>query len=266
MDRFSRGDAFVLNNQLNIELHDEYEHQTDEIEYAVENILQNTNTDSPSFEALRNEFNSVYQNKCSCSSETIEISSFEMCNESTECTHGGNYVSSRTNDDKSEELVLNKNRKSRDLLYECSNLCACPSSCQNRLVQFGPRKHLQIIEFPGKHFGLITLKRIPDGAFICEYAGELLTRNEALRRIRIGDASNEMNYLICLNEYAMSSDANGSPNSKIETFIDPSRIGNIGRYLNHSCEPNCEIKSVRTDASIPKLGEEKICNFIKIDR
>lgn len=253
MDRFSRGEAFNHNGRLTIELHDEYEHQSNDIEYVVENVVQNSNTDSPSFESLRNEFNSIYENKCSCSSDTNGISSYEMC---TECSHGGNYVSFQMEDDNRMELVLNKKRRSQDLIYECCDLCACPSTCQNRLVQFGPRKHLQIIRFPRKAFGLVTLKSIPQGAFICEYAGELLTKNEALRRIRRIDATNEMNYLICLNERSMNDgNAMGSRN-KIVTYVDPSRIGNIGRYLNHSCDPNCEIISVRTNGSIPKLGKK----------
>lgn len=246
----------MLNGQLTIEFHDEYEHQSDSIEYVVENVLQITNTDSPSFETLRTEFNFSYENTCSCLSRTDGISSFEMC---TKCSHGGNYVCIQTEDVGRMELVLNEHRKSRDLLYECCDLCRCPSTCQNRLVQFGPRKHLQITQFPRKKLGLITSKSIPSGAFICEYAGEVLTRNEALRRIEHIDAANEMNYLICLNERSMDA------TNRIETFIDPSRFGNIGRYLNHSCEPNCEIISVRTNSSIPKLGEEFPCFFSILD-
>lgn len=253
MDRFNRGEAFAINGQLTLELHDEYEHHSNEIEYVVENVLQNSNTDSPSFDLLRDEFNSIYENRCNCSGGTNEISTSEVC---TECSHGGNYVSVQMEDDNRMELVLNMNRRSQDLIYECCDLCACPSTCQNRLVQFGPRKHLQIVHFPRKQLGLMTLKSITQGAFICEYAGELLTKNEALRRIRRIDDTNEMNYLICLNERSTDdSDGKGSSN-KIVTYVDPSRIGNIGRYLNHSCDPNCEIISVRTNGSIPKIGEK----------
>lgn len=257
MDRFNRGEAIVRNGQLAaIELHDEYDHESDNIEYVIENVLQTTNTDSPSFETLQDEFNSIYENRCMCKGETNGISPFEMC---TECIHGGNYVisiQSQTSSESCVELVLNKNRKSRDLIYECCDLCTCPSTCQNRLVQFGPRKHLQITKFPRKNFGLITLRPISEGAFICEYAGELLTKNEALRRIRHIDATNDMNYLICLNERSMADSS-----SRIETFVDPSRVGNIGRYLNHSCEPNCEIISVRTNGMIPKLGKTMKYHF-----
>lgn len=253
MDRFNRGEAFVQNGQLTIEFHDEYEHYSDSIEYVVENVLQNTNTDSPSFDSLRNEFNSIYENSCTCPPDIDGISCYEMC---TDCSHGGNYVGIRTGDDNQMELVLNKNRGSQDLIYECCDRCACTSTCQNRLVQYGPRKNLRVTQFPRKQLGLITLKPIPEGAFVCEYAGEVLTKNEALRRIRRVDATDEMNYVICLNEHSMDPTMGIGSNNKIETFVDPSRIGNIGRYLNHSCDPNCEIISVRTDGSIPKLGEK----------
>ncbi|KAL9894871.1 putative histone-lysine N-methyltransferase set-23, partial [Glossina fuscipes fuscipes] len=36
---------------------------------------------------------------------------------------------------------------------------------------------------------------------------------------------------------------------------------NIGRYLNHSCQPNCQIKSVRIDCPLPSPIFSK--NFIK---
>lgn len=252
MDRFGRGETFNINGRLTIEFHDDYEHHSDEMEYVVENVLQNTNTDSPSFDSLRNEFSSIYENSCACSLEHPNQSD-GMC---SECSHGGNFVGIRTGGDDQMELILNENRKSHDVIYECCDLCACPTTCKNRLVQFGPRKHLQIVRFPRKQLGLITLKSIPEGAFICEYAGELLTRNEAMRRLRRNDADNEMNYLICLNERSLD-DANGIESSgKIETFVDPSRVGNIGRYLNHSCDPNCKIISVRTNGSIPKLGKK----------
>ncbi|XP_017855953.1 PREDICTED: probable histone-lysine N-methyltransferase set-23 isoform X3 [Drosophila arizonae] len=38
------------------------------------------------------------------------------------------------------------------------------------------------------------------------------------------------------------------------TLSYPSKRGNIGRYLNHSCQPNCKILPVRTNCPIPKIG------------
>jgi histone-lysine N-methyltransferase SETMAR len=35
--------------------------------------------------------------------------------------------------------------------------------------------------------------------------------------------------------------------------VDPTTIGNIGRYINHSCQPNAVVVPVRTDIPVPKL-------------
>ena len=38
------------------------------------------------------------------------------------------------------------------------------------------------------------------------------------------------------------------------TVIDPTFIGNIGRYINHSCGPNMILYPVRFDTIIPHLA------------
>ena len=38
------------------------------------------------------------------------------------------------------------------------------------------------------------------------------------------------------------------------TIVDPTVIGNIGRYLNHSCRPNCRLVPVRTASLVPHLA------------
>jgi histone-lysine N-methyltransferase SETMAR len=35
--------------------------------------------------------------------------------------------------------------------------------------------------------------------------------------------------------------------------VDPTMIGNIGRYINHSCQPNAVVVPVRIDNPVPKL-------------
>lgn len=248
MDTLNRGNCYNCNGKLTIDLVDDYEHIDDNIEYVVENVLQNTNIDSSSYKALYEQFNAFIARKCEC--ECDPETEQKVCSQ-TDCFHGGNYIVYEDEQSKRRELILNEYRKSQDVIYECSEFCSCPQHCYNRLVQFGPRKDLKIEDFSqfGKQYGLTTLMSIPKGAFVCEYAGEILCKGEALRRHQSNDANQRMNYIICLNERPIrnvTSDA-------IQTFIDPSRIGNIGRYLNHSCDPNCEIISVRVDGIIPKL-------------
>lgn len=241
------------------ELDDDYEHVDDNIEYIIENVLMEKPSIAPSqsFENLSNLYNSFYDSNCNCVEATNDCSDCEFCN------HGGCY-SVHITDSNKNELVLNKERNVKDLLYECNSQCSCPLKlCKNRLVQFGPRKNLKITNAANlsQQFALSTQEHIPVGGFICEYAGEVLTESEAFRRnIRNRDQQLK-NYLICLNEYstirAKDVDGNSATSSSqcIQTFIDAGIKSNIGRYLNHSCDPNCEILSVRIDGPIPKMGE-----------
>lgn len=250
MEDLHRGNPYECNGHWQIELCDEYEHIDENIEYAVENVLQTTNTQTASYRTLYEQFNSFIASKCGCAA--VEKSPNICCQ--TECAHGGNYVIHEDHLSKRRELILNKDRRSRDVIYECSEFCACLQYCYNRLVQFGPRKNLQIVDYShiGKQYGLTTTQSIPMGSFICEYSGEILCKDEAIERYRGNDMTQQMNYIICLNERPIACDPNET-HETIQTFIDPSRIGNIGRYLNHSCDPNCEIISVRVDSPIPKL-------------
>ncbi|PSN49279.1 Histone-lysine N-methyltransferase SETMAR [Blattella germanica] len=132
-------------------------------------------------------------------------------------------------------------------IVECNSLCSCSAQgkCGNLIVQLGPRKDLEIF-YAGnsKGFGLKSKSQIQKGEFICEYAGEVITLDEAKRRSKGGIGN--MNYIFVLNEYL-------SENRVIKTCVDPSVIGNIGRYINHSCQPNSLIVPVRTNFPIPKL-------------
>ena len=62
-----------------------------------------------------------------------------------------------------------------------------------------------------------------------------------------------MNYILHVNEHFSNED-------KL-TIIDPSVIGNIGRYINHSCDPNLELIVVRVEHWTPP----KVALFAKID-
>jgi [histone H3]-lysine36 N-dimethyltransferase SETMAR len=219
---------------------DDYEHISDTIEYILENQLQ-PNDGTMSFTDLETKYNSTFPPHCTCKN-----SSDTSCSRNNHCFYGGNYVQQET------ELCLNSERICKDLLYECFDLCDCSESCINRLVQLGPRKRLVVKDFSHLHkqHGLICEDPVPQGGFICEYTGELLTKEEAERRNKYNEVNDIMNYILCVNEKSLENpDGNGE-----QFFIDPSQKGNIGRYLNHSCLPNCELISVRVGSYIPKIG------------
>lgn len=250
-DIYNSGTIIIKSNTVNeIIFCDEYEHESETIEYVPESILQTNAIETESFIVLREQFNTFLQMSCDC--KAIAEMNKSLCgHSSTKCGHGRNYQSFFNGG--YQELVLHPDRPSKDLIYECSDQCSCQTTCENRLVQFGPRKNLRITDFTslGKNFGLITLDNIPAGGFICEYAGEILTKEEATQRHSRNDSENLDNYIICLNERSRKTRDMGQA---IQTFVDPSRCGNIGRYLNHSCDANCEILSIRIDGPIPKLG------------
>ncbi|NWU01194.1 SETMR methyltransferase, partial [Urocynchramus pylzowi] len=130
--------------------------------------------------------------------------------------------------------------------FECNSLCRCGEGCQNRLVQRGLRLRLQVFRTRCKGWGVRALQPIPGGSFVCEYAGEVLGCAEAQRRAR-AQSPQEPNYIIALREHLHDG-------RLMETFVDPSRIGNVGRFLNHSCQPNLFMVPVRVDSMVPKLA------------
>ena len=98
-------------------------------------------------------------------------------------------------------------------IFECHSDCSCSKkSCANRIVQKGPLRGLEIRRTTNKGFGVFTAVDIPKGKFVCEYAGEIISVEEAKRRISVLDADSS-NYILVLKEYF----ANGTQ----ITVVDP---------------------------------------------
>lgn len=189
-----------------------------------------------------------------------------LCRVETGCTCLNNFINYDfdllTTDDNIDSVQNNYTLLKRDMpIYECNQHCLCVKYCGNRLVQFGPRKNLKIVASPEdttkkrkvkktKGASLVTAAEIKAGNFVCEYAGEILSSTEARDRFMRQERKNLMNYIFSLNE--------NFGDSRIKTYIDPSVFGNIGRYINHSCDPNCEVIPVRVNSIVPKL-----CVFAK---
>lgn len=131
-------------------------------------------------------------------------------------------------------------------VFECNALCPCAGDCRNRVVQRGPWAHLQVFKTQMKGWGLRTLDPIPRGRFVCEYAGEVLGVSEAQRRMQT-QSPGSCNYILAVREHVQSGQV-------LETFVDPTNVGNMGRFLNHSCEPNLVMVPVRVDSMVPRLA------------
>nr|XP_020448876.1 histone-lysine N-methyltransferase SETMAR [Monopterus albus] len=131
-------------------------------------------------------------------------------------------------------------------VFECNALCSCSDTCSNRVVQRGLRTRLLVYSTKKRGWGVRTLEPIARGTFVCEYAGEVISFEEARHR-QLAQRFEENNYIIAIREYA-------GTDSVTETFVDPALVGNVGRFLNHSCLPNLFMLPVRVHSVVPRLA------------
>ncbi|KAL1511796.1 hypothetical protein AB1Y20_005082 [Prymnesium parvum] len=131
------------------------------------------------------------------------------------------------------------------LIIECTDACCCSHRCANRVVSAGLTVPLQVFATAARGWGLRTLAPIRRGAFVCEYAGELLSSGEAAcRRARRGAACN---YILTVREHLPGGQV-------VRTTIDPTDAGNVGRFINHSCDPNLRAFVVRAGSLVPRVA------------
>lgn len=78
-------------------------------------------------------------------------------------------------------------------------------------------------------YGVFAARRIRPGQLVMEYIGEIIDADEAYSRYVDDEMERHHTFLFALDD--------GS-------FIDAGRTGNEARYINHSCEPNCEAEEV----------------------
>lgn len=71
--------------------------------------------------------------------------------------------------------------------------------------------------------GAFATEDIPKGTMIVEYVGEKISNEEADKREETNDERG-VTYIFCLDE---------------NSCIDGAVGGNESRFINHSCEPNC---------------------------
>uniref|UniRef100_A0A8C8FGP1 SET domain-containing protein n=1 Tax=Oncorhynchus tshawytscha TaxID=74940 RepID=A0A8C8FGP1_ONCTS len=125
------------------------------------------------------------------------------------------------------------------LIFECNHACSCWRTCKNRVVQNGLRVRLQLFRTSRMGWGVRTLQEIPQGTFVCEYVGEIISDAEA-------DVRENDSYLFNLD-------------SKVGDVycIDARFYGNISRFINHMCEPNlfsCRVFTAHQDLRFPHIA------------
>lgn len=99
-----------------------------------------------------------------------------------------------------------------------------PRSSRHLKSRNSPRKRRIVVRNSGIHGkGVYAVKRIPKGTRIIEYKGKRMSSEAADRKY--GDDEGPHTFLFLLDD---------------GTVIDANRGGNSARWINHSCNPNCE--------------------------
>lgn len=137
------------------------------------------------------------------------------------------------------ECIKNHQQK-----FECNEKCLCNESCGNRCIQYG-LIHKFYVKYISKTkgFGLFADENIEKGDYVCEYIGNIITKNEAEQKIHFNLINQRPNYILQLKEEY--------PNIIISTYIDSEKYGNLSRFINHSCEPNLDFEIIRINSFIP---------------
>ncbi|KAF8026567.1 hypothetical protein BT93_F3148 [Corymbia citriodora subsp. variegata] len=125
----------------------------------------------------------------------------------------------------------------RMLNIECvQGTCPCGDLCSNQ--QFQKRKYaeMQWLRCGKKGYGLQVLDDVSKGGFIIEYVGEVLDMPAYKERQREYASHGHKHF------YFMT--LNGSE------VIDACAKGNLGRFINHSCDPNCRTEKWMVNGEI----------------
>ncbi|KAJ4830950.1 Histone-lysine N-methyltransferase ashh1 [Turnera subulata] len=129
---------------------------------------------------------------------------------------------------------------------ECTpGYCPCGVHCKNQRFQRCEYAKTRLCKTEGRGWGLLADADIKAGQFIIEYCGEVISWKEAKRRSQAYEQQGLRDaYIISLNSFES---------------IDATRKGSLARFINHSCQPNCETRKWNV------LGEVRVGIFAKHD-
>ncbi|XP_075403353.1 histone-lysine N-methyltransferase SETD2 isoform X2 [Tenrec ecaudatus] len=124
------------------------------------------------------------------------------------------------------EIACGEDCLNRLLMIECSSRCPNGDYCSNRRFQRKQHADVEVILTEKKGWGLKAARDLPSNTFVLEYCGEVLDHKEFKARVKEYARNKNIHY------YFMA--------LKNDEIIDATQKGNCSRFMNHSCEPNCE--------------------------
>lgn len=143
---------------------------------------------------------------------------------------------------------------------ECVSDCGCGPDCQNQRFLKKQYANVTVIKTDKKGYGLRANTDLKPNDFIFEYIGEVI--NERAFRTRMVQYDHEK-----IKHFYFMSLSKGE-------FVDATKKGNLGRFCNHSCNPNSFVDKwvvgdklrmgIFAERHI-KAGEELVFNY-NVDR
>ncbi|GFZ10704.1 SU(VAR)3-9 homolog 9 [Actinidia rufa] len=145
--------------------------------------------------------------------------------------------------------------RGKPLIFECGTNCSCPPNCRNRVTQKGVMNRFEVFRSRETGWGVRSLDLIKAGAFICEFAGVVLTREQAQIFSMNGDS------LVYPNRFAERWAEWGDLSNVFTDYMRPvypsippldfamdvSRMRNVACYMSHSSSPNVLVQLVLYD-------------------
>ena len=145
--------------------------------------------------------------------------------------------------------------RGKPVIFECGSFCRCPPTCRNRVTQKGLRNRFEVFRSRETGWGVRSLDLIQAGAFICEYAGVVLTREQAELFSMNGDTLIYPNRFTdrwaewgdlskVFSDYVRPTYPSIPP---LDFAMDVSRMRNLACYMSHSSCPNVLVQFVLHD-------------------
>jgi hypothetical protein len=124
------------------------------------------------------------------------------------------------------------------------------ASCGNRALQNRDYVKTKIFQEGSMGLGLKAEEDVPAGKLVIEYLGEIIDEDEMIRRMenqRILTPSDKEYYIMELYD---------------GVYVDGKHQGSVSRYINHSCNPNCELQRWNVNGRI-RIGIVAIRDIAK---
>ncbi|KAJ3981617.1 hypothetical protein F5890DRAFT_1534512 [Lentinula detonsa] len=120
---------------------------------------------------------------------------------------------------------------------EClSEHCRCQEHCLNQRFQKKQYAPIEIVLTDKKGYGLRAEDDLPKDSFIYEYVGDVVSNSSFKKRMRDYAAEGIKHFYFMMLQK--------------DEFIDATKCGGIGRFANHSCNPNCYVAKWTIDQHV----------------